>query len=92
MQRKALCSKCGGSFKSSPKGFNNILSQIISVSCSQSNHILMFKVEKKLVTVRFIYLPDIQTQKLICQLLKFTWDIVLSLANQKSAKHTHIFV
>lgn len=47
---------------------------------------------QKIISNGKIYLPDIKPQKLICQPLQFTWDIVLAQANKKSAKQTNIFV
>lgn len=47
---------------------------------------------RKIISNGKIYLPDIKPQTLVCQPLQFTWDMVLALANKKSAKQTKIFV
>lgn len=41
---------------------------------------------RKIISNGKIYLPDIKPQKLICQALQFTWDIVLALAKKEISK------
>lgn len=47
---------------------------------------------RKIISNGKIYLPDIKLQNLIWEPLQFSWDIVLALANKKSAKQTNIVV
>lgn len=47
---------------------------------------------RKIISNGKIYLPDIKPQKLICQPLQFTWDIVLALAKKRNQQNRQTFL